>query len=174
MNQTKARRSIVLCGFMGCGKSTIGKALARRIGYQFADTDDMLTDKTGQSIAEIFAAHGESGFRDMEHQIIQTAAQLEGFVISTGGGVMTFERNAELLARHALIVHIHRSFDDCYAAVRRRTGRPIAESKSREELLQLYEARLDCYERYAHYTLENHTSISDAVLQISSFLSSSP
>ena len=161
---------IVLCGFVGCVKSTVGNLLAKRLSYGFADTDQMIIDETGQSIAEIFAGSGESRFRDLEHQIVQKAAHLSHCVVSTGGGVMTFERNAQLLAQYAQIVHIHRSFDDCYDAIRQRTNRPLSGNKSREELLRLYESRFSAYEKYAHYTLENNTSVADIVERLSGIL----
>ena len=126
----------------------------------------MLIAETGKSIAQIFAESGESHFRDLEHQIVQKAATLSRCVISTGGGVMTFERNARLLAQHAAIVHIHRSFEDCYGSIRLRTNRPLSGSKSREELLQLYESRFAAYEKHAHYTLENNTSVEELVTQL--------
>ena len=151
---------------MGCGKNTIGKSLASALGYDFADTDEMLIAETGQTIAQIFAESGESHFRDLEHQIVKKAAMLPHCVISTGGGVMTFERNARLLTQHAGVVHIHRSFDDCYAAVRQRSNRPLSGNKSREELLGLYESRFIAYEKYAHYTLENSSSVEEAVAQL--------
>jgi len=165
-NMELPHKSIVLCGFMGCGKTTIGKTLAHHLGYHFADTDEMLIAETGQSIAQIFASSGESHFRDLEHQIVQKAAALSRCVISTGGGVMTFERNARLLARHTIIVHIHRSFDECYDAIRMRTNRPLSGNKSREELLNLYESRFASYEKYAHYTLENNFSVEEAATQL--------
>ena len=170
MKPIHTHNSIILCGFMGCGKTTIGKMLAKALGYAFADTDEMLIAETGKSIAQIFADSGESHFRDLEHQIVQKAAALSHCVISTGGGVMTFERNASLLARHATIVHIHRSFDDCYEAIRLRTNRPLSGNKSREELLRLYESRLISYGKYAHYTLENNASAKEAILQLISML----
>jgi len=164
---TLTHNTIVLCGFMGCGKTTIGKMLADALDYDFADTDEMLVSETGKSIARIFAESGESGFRDLEHEIVRKAAALSRCVVSTGGGLMTFERNALLLARHTTIIHIHRSFDDCYSAVRQRSNRPISGSKSREELLSLYESRFAAYEKYAHYTLENNSSAEAAAERLS-------
>ena len=140
--------TIVLCGFMGCGKTTIGKMLASALDYHFADTDEMLISESGKSIAQIFAESGESHFRDLEHQIVQKAAALSHCVISTGGGVMTFERNARLLAQHTTIVH-------------------ISGSKSREELLSLYESRFAAYEKYAHYTLANNASAEAVAARLS-------
>ena len=155
---------------MGCGKTTIGKMLANALCYDFADTDEMLISETGKSIAQIFAESGESHFRDLEHQIVQKAAALSHCVISTGGGVMTFERNARLLAQHAAVIHIHRSFDDCYEAIRQRTNRPLSGGKSREELLRLYESRFMAYEKYAHYTLENNVSAKEAAVRLQDML----
>jgi len=170
VNPILTHNTIVLCGFMGCGKTAIGKMLANALDYDFADTDEMLISETGKSIAQIFAESGENHFRDLEHQIVQKAAALSNCVISTGGGVMTFERNARLLAQHTTIIHIHRSFDDCYAAVRMRSNRPISGSKSREELLNLYESRFTAYEKYAHYTLANNASVEAAAAHLKDIL----
>lgn len=170
MEIPSSKDTIVLCGFMASGKTSVGKALACRLSYRFEDTDEMLTAEAGKTISEIFAESGESGFRDLEHQIIQRAAGLSRCVISTGGGVMTFERNALLLSGRATIIHVHRSFDKCYEAICKRSDRPLAGSKTRDELLRLYETRLNAYERYAHYTLENDASIEEAVSRLCSVL----
>lgn len=147
--------SIALCGFMACGKSTIGRALAARLGYAFADTDELLFKETGMTLQQMFAIGGESYFRDREHETILRAAQMARTVISTGGGVMTVERNARLLAEHTIVIHIHRSFEDCYACISARKNRPIAGRRSREELRAMYDARIAAYEKYAAYTLVN-------------------
>ena len=170
MELQSPRNTIVLCGFMASGKSAVGRALARKLSFRFRDTDEMLVAETGKTIAEIFAEGGESGFRDLEHQIVRKAAGLTHCVVSTGGGVMTFERNALLLSERTTIIHVHRSFDKCYEAISKRTNRPIAGSKSRDELLHLYETRLNAYNRYAHYTLENNASIQEAVSRLCSVL----
>lgn len=166
MISIESSASIVLCGFMGCGKSTIGKLLAKELSFSFADTDEMITEQAGCPIAQIFAERGESGFRDMEHEIIRQAAARRRCVISTGGGAMTFERNAKLLAQNALIIHIRRSFDGCYETVSARQNRPIAGRKSREELLALYESRLAAYEKYAAYTLVNDGTAEEAAIRL--------
>ena len=91
-------------------------------------------------------------------------------MIATGGGVMTFERNARLLAASTRIVHVHRSFDACYASISRRKNRPIAGQKSREELLALYNARLDAYARWADFTVENDGTPEEAVARVLAWL----
>jgi len=155
---------------MGCGKSTVGKALADALAFSFTDTDEMIIAQAGRSIAQIFAECGENGFRNMEHEVIRQAVSRRRCVISTGGGAMTFERNAKLLAQHTLIVHVRRSFDDCYQAVCARQNRPIAGRKSREELLALYESRMPAYEKYAVYTLVNDGSPDEVVSRFMSWL----
>lgn len=155
--------TISLCGFMGCGKSTLARALADALGFALADTDDMLLEETGVSIAQMFAIGGEAYFRDREHEIVRKAALLERTVLSTGGGVMTFPRNAQLLASNTLVVYVHRDFDACYAAVSRRKNRPIANQKSREELLRMYNDRLPAYRRYASFTLYNTGTPQEAI-----------
>lgn len=164
------KTSIALCGFMASGKSALGRRLAAALGYDFVDTDELLLRRTGMTLPEMFAAGGEAYFRDREHEIVREAALLPHTVISTGGGVITFERNARLLAQHTQIIHVRRSFDACYAAIARRKNRPIAGQKSREELLALYNARLAAYERYAAFTLDNDGSPDKAVARVLAWL----
>ena len=105
------KTSIALCGFMASGKSALGRRLAAALGYDFVDTDELLLRRTGQTLPEMFAIGGEAYFRDREHEVVREAALLEHAVISTGGGVLTFERNARLLAQYTKIIHVRRSFD---------------------------------------------------------------
>ena len=77
---------IVLCGFMGCGKSVIGRLTAEKLGFAFADTDDMLLARTGMTLQQMFALGGEPYFREREYETVCAAAQLQRTVISTGGG----------------------------------------------------------------------------------------
>ena len=164
------KTSIALCGFMASGKSALGRRLAAALGYDFVDTDELLLRRTGQTLPEMFAIGGEAYFRDREHETIREAALLPRTVIATGGGVMTFERNARLLAASTRIVQVHRSLDACYASISRRKNRPIAGQKSREELLALYNARLDAYARWADFTVENDGTPEEAVACVLAWL----
>ena len=155
---------------MASGKSALGRRLAAALGYDFVDTDELLLRRTGQTQPEMYAIGGEAYFRDREHETIREAALLPRTVIATGGGVMTFERNARLLAASTRIVHVHRSFDACYASISRRKNRPIAGQKSREELLALYNARLDAYARWADFTVENDGTPEEAVACVLAWL----
>ena len=162
--------SLTLCGFMASGKSALGSRLAAELRYDFVDTDELLLRRTGMTLPQMFARGGEAYFRDREHEVIREAALLPHAVISTGGGVMTFERNAKLLAASTIIIHVHRSFNACYASISRRKNRPIASQKSREELLALYNARLAAYARYASFTVENDGTMEEAVARVLAWL----
>ena len=162
--------SLTLCGFMASGKSALGKRLAAALHYDFVDTDELLLRRTGMTLQEMFARGGEAYFRNREHEVIREVALLPHAVISTGGGVMTFERNAQLLAASTRIIHVHRSFDACYASISRRKNRPIASQKSREELHALYDARLAAYARYAAFTVENDGTMEEAVARVLAWL----
>jgi len=93
------RNNIVLTGFMGTGKTTVGRMLAERLGYAFMDTDDIIQERAGRSIPEIFQDRGEAAFREMEAAVAQELADKEGLVIATGGRMMLDPANAAALSR---------------------------------------------------------------------------
>ena len=92
-------KKIILCGFMASGKTTVGKALAEEIEIEYVDTDEFLIETYGMDIPAIFAKHGEDYFRDLEHEIAKKVTELPRGVISTGGGMLTFDRNGEVLKK---------------------------------------------------------------------------
>ena len=97
--------SIVLMGYRGCGKTTIGRRLADRLWWPFVDTDDMVMKKAGKSIADIFEQHGEKRFGDLEAEAVREVARLQEHVIALGGGGATRQENVKVLrdAGHKLI-----------------------------------------------------------------------
>lgn len=99
-------KNIVLTGFMASGKTEIGKALAKRTGYQFVDTDALVEAQAGCTINEIFARLGESGFRDMETEAVKKAAKIRSAVIATGGGAVLRSENIEILRRTGVVVNL--------------------------------------------------------------------
>lgn len=99
-----ARRPIVLIGFMGVGKSAVGKRLARLLGYEFVDTDLMVEQAAGKTIAAIFADEGEERFREMETAALREALEQPARVVSAGGGITTREENRRILAGSAAVV----------------------------------------------------------------------
>ena len=95
---------IVVTGFMGTGKSTIGPVLAGTLGWRWLDTDTMITLKAGMSIPQIFATHGEAHFRQMERELCQSLTQETECVVSTGGGMLVDDENRRLLIESSFVV----------------------------------------------------------------------
>ncbi|MTV25555.1 shikimate kinase [Nitriliruptoraceae bacterium ZYF776] len=100
-------RNLALYGMMGVGKSTVGRALARRLGRRFADTDEELRRWSGRSIPELFAEHGEDGFRDLERQVIEELATFHDLVLSLGGGAVLRDDNVANLLLTGVLVELH-------------------------------------------------------------------
>jgi len=95
---------IVLIGFMGSGKSKVGEALARKLGWDFIDTDKLVVEKGGASIPEIFRTRGEAAFRDLERQVVTEVAKKNRLVIATGGGIPLNPKNMDDLSRDGLVI----------------------------------------------------------------------
>ena len=103
--------NIVLCGFMGSGKTVVGKELAKIMGRRFVDTDQLVEARSGVSISAIFQVHGEDYFRELERAACAEAAEIPNCVISTGGGALTFDENVRTLRTTGKIVLLDASFD---------------------------------------------------------------
>lgn len=96
---------IFLVGFMGCGKTTMGKQLARKLGFAFVDLDHVVEERTGSTVAAYFAAHGEAGFRELESKTLKTYTYPENCVVATGGGTPCFFDNMDWMNAHGLTVY---------------------------------------------------------------------
>ncbi len=162
---------IILCGFMSSGKTTVGRPLARRLGYEFADTDELLMETYGMTIPEIFKRGGETYFRDLEHEIAKKVCSMKNTVVSTGGGMLTFPQNGEILSRCGFVVYLEKDFEECYSRLAAQENRPIVQSRTKEELRHMYEDRIPLYRRYAAFSIRNHGTVEDAVNQIVSVVS---
>jgi len=98
------KKNIILAGFMGTGKSTLGRLLAEKLDYHFIDTDSLIEDRIGQTIAELFQEQGEAAFRKLEESLAQELAQQQGLVISTGGGLVLNPNNVDALTQSGQII----------------------------------------------------------------------
>lgn len=161
---------IILCGFTSSGKTTIGKLLSRELCIPFYDTDQMLTDQSRMTIKEIFARGGETLFRDMEHEIAKQVCSLGPSVVSTGGGMLTFARNGDILSAGGIILYIDRSFEDCYLSLSRQPDRPLFKNHTKEEIRMTYDSRTSMYRKYAACGIKNDSTPQDAVRKIISLL----
>jgi shikimate kinase len=155
--------SVILVGFMGAGKSTIGRLLARRLGLCFVETDAMIVAREGRSIPEIFELHGEAYFRQVEAEILDELAGKRGHVIATGGGFPCRPGAMERLRELGTVVWLAADFDAVYARAARVGGRPMLTARTREEVAALLAAR-EPYYRRAHLALDTTRLGVDAVV----------
>lgn len=147
-------KGIVLIGFMGAGKTSVGKRLAERLGIPFVDTDARIEQKTGQSISAIFAEQGEMAFRAIETAMLKELAAEPAAVIATGGGIVTQEDNWPLLKALGWVVHLYAPTEALFLRVNRQNHRPLLQTENpRESFESLYQAREALY-RQADFVLD--------------------
>lgn len=137
-------RTLFLCGFMGCGKSTIGKSLAQLMRMQFIDLDDYIVEQIGMTIPDIFARHSEEYFRSLESKYIKELTG-ENAVIATGGGALINADNAAFARKGGLVIFLDAQFNTCYMRIRGDENRPLVMSKNLQELEELFSMRRDLY-----------------------------
>lgn len=144
-------RNIALIGMPGCGKSSVGRALAERLGREFFDADELVEREAGMSIPEIFGSEGEEGFRRRETDVLRELGRRSGCVISCGGGCVTRPENLPLLRQNSAAVWIKRDLSALPDE-----GRPLSQRHGAREL---YEKRRALYERFADFAVENNAGI---------------
>ena len=150
--------NIVLIGMPGCGKSTIGKLVAKKLDKTFIDADTMIIEQAKKSIPDIFAQSGEVGFRKWETAVLADLGKCSGAVIATGGGCVTVADNYPLLHQNSRIYWIKREIDQLET-----DGRPLSKSGN---LTDMYQFRKGLYERFADYTISNDKDLEAAANQI--------
>ena len=163
------RENIVLTGFMGSGKSAVGRRIASRLRFQFADTDRLIVERAGMPISEIFSRHGEEHFREMETAVLESLDHLRRSVIATGGGVVVRERNYAILKKLGFVVWLTASEDVIFKRVSRNDKRPLLQTDDpRATIRALLAARRPLYESAAQFTLDttafSHDEAADAVI----------
>lgn len=139
--------NIVLIGMPGCGKTAAGKVLAKQLGREFVDLDQVITERAGKPIPEIFAEHGEGYFRDLESEVTIDVAKRGGIVIACGGGTPLRAENRLALHQNGKVFYIKRNLSDLAKG-----GRPLSQGENAVE--KLYEARRAIYEGFADFTIE--------------------
>ena len=154
--------NIALVGMAGCGKSTLGRALAKETGKKFVDADAEVEDLAGKTIPEIFAQEGEEVFRRMETTVLAELGMESGLVIATGGGCVTREENYPLLHQNSRIIWL----DRCPARLPTE-GRPLSQ---KTHPAQLYEMRKPLYKAFADAAVDNNGSKGETVTEILNLL----
>jgi shikimate kinase len=137
--------NLVLVGFMGAGKSSVGRVLARRLGRCLVETDDMIVAKEGMSIPEIFAGRGEAYFRAAEEEAVKLLALKQGEVIATGGGLPCREGRPAALRAVGTVVWLSGDLDVLYRRAVGAGDRPMLAGRSRDDVEALYRAREPFY-----------------------------
>lgn len=150
--------NIVLIGMPGCGKTTVGRALAERLGRAFVDLDEEIVRRAGRPIPDIFAREGEDAFRALETRAVREAGSRTGLVISTGGGVVTRKENRDPLRQNGVIVHLTRPL-----AALPTGGRPVSQST---DLAVLWQRRAPLYAAFADLTADNSGPLERTLEQI--------
>jgi len=169
-DQIPAPRRIVLTGFMGSGKSTVGPILAARLGWQFIDVDNVIEAEAGAAIADLFARHGEAAFRDREHAAIARLATGHDLVLALGGGAIEREDTRTLLlnAPGTLLVHLEVELNTTLARCGgTENARPVLADHA--NLAARYQRRLPLY-RTAHISIRadliTPDQVADAILEV--------
>ena len=143
MAQTKL--NIVLCGFMGCGKSTVGKKLSQMTQMEFVDMDGYIEKRAGMKIPDIFEKHGEGFFRDLEQ-----LSQRGGYVVATGGGALTFQRNVDAFKEGGVIVLLDTPLRVLQLRLKNDRNRPLLQRPDRFRFIrELHQKRMPLYRRAA-------------------------
>lgn len=158
----KLKKTVYLCGFMGCGKSTLGRFASKTFGLPIVDTDFIISKKARMSISEIFEKKGEEHFRNLETKVIRSLSYQKPRIVSLGGGAVMREKNLFFMKRTGLVVFINTPFEVIYERVKRNNRRPIVNRSTKEELEELYKARKPVYSAAADIVLNPNGEVEES------------
>lgn len=161
-------KPIFLCGFMGCGKSTVGRILAKKLGCGCVDLDKYIEDGEGMKIPEIFAKKGEPYFRELETKALAEFGS-KGGIAATGGGALLTEKNGETAKKAGMVVFIDTDFDICYNRIKDDPHRPLAYNSTKEQLRERFDHRRPLYMANSHFRVEGKGSpaaIADSICEL--------
>ena len=143
-------RNIVLVGFMGSGKTTVGKLLSEKTGMPLIDMDSIIVERAGKTINEIFAEEGEPHFRALERELVKELAATEGHIISTGGGIVLNPDNIADFEQTGLVVCLLVDAETVLDRVRHDTTRPLLAGDKAAKIVELLERRKPLYDSIQH------------------------
>jgi shikimate kinase len=177
--ETEEMRRIILIGYMGSGKTTVGKALSKDTGMMFYDLDWYIESRMRKTVSQIFAERGEEGFRQIEHNMLHEVAEFENVIISCGGGTPCFFDNMDYLNQQGDVVYLKATPETLYKhLMMAKVERPLLKGKSPEELIayitEHLQERAPFYEKARHTldvnVLDNYDKIAVSVERIKSLL----
>ena len=158
------KQNIVLIGIMGCGKTSLGKELAKRLSMTFIDMDEKIETEAGMTITEMFSQFGESYFRDQETKLCHHLSEQSGLVISTGGGIVGRPENMEALSHTGQILFLDRDPEIILRTIDASNRPMIRENPQR--LLELHQQRLPLYRTYADLIVTNNGTLDEALASL--------
>ena len=162
------RKNIVLIGMTGCGKTTIGKLLAKELEMDFKDMDEIIENEEGRKIRDIFEENGEDFFREKETDCAKEVSALCNTVISTGGGIVLREENMAFLKNNSVVIYLKRSINSIKETIDA-SKRPLLDD-GLDKLSEMKEKRGPLYEKYADFIVENEKSKEEIVSEILKYL----
>ncbi|RKP44039.1 shikimate kinase [Trinickia fusca] len=155
MQERDAHTNIFFVGLMGAGKTTVGRAVARRLERPFFDSDHEIEARTGARIPVIFEHEGEDGFREREAQVIAELTARDSIVLATGGGAILRPENRTLLHSRGFVVYLRANPHDLWLRTRKDKNRPLLQTEDPKAKLEaLYEVRDPLYRECAHFVIE--------------------
>ena len=172
-------KSIIIIGYMGAGKTTVGKALAKELGIMFYDLDWYIESRMHKTVKQIFDESGEDGFRQIEHNMLHEVAEFENIVLSCGGGTPCFFDNMDYMNQLGVTVYLKASPETLYAHLKMGKGvRPLLLNKTSEEvqvfIREQLQKREPFYEKAKHIfdvnVMDNFDKINETVAQIRQLL----
>lgn len=158
-------KTIVLMGFMGTGKSEVGRRLAQRLGRAFVDTDQLVEERAGKRVAAIFSEQGEPAFRALERDAVAEAAGRGGAVVAVGGGAVLDPENVRCLREAGVLVHLTARPEIILRRVGTGAGRPLLADDPRAAVQRILAERGPVYEAAADVTVDTSDRTADEVVQ---------
>ena len=144
--------NIYLVGMPGCGKSTIGRAVSKKLGIKFVDVDDYIVKKAGKNIAEIFSKVGNEGFRKIESECLLDISKMENVIVATGGGIVTIPENIPVMKDTGKVIFIDTPVENILKNSSL-SNRPLLKDKSK--IYELYNERIEKYNLASDFICEN-------------------
>ncbi len=165
LEQNKVK-NIILVGFMGTGKSSIGKLLSEELNWNFVDTDTLIEQSAGMTISEIFQQKGESKFRDMESDILETVLSKDNQVVATGGGIVLREENIKKIKENGLMIGLTASPQIILARTGKKKTRPVLGDKpTLDRVKEILNFREPLYAQ-ADYTVDTSRISKDQIVKL--------
>lgn len=159
------KNNVILCGFMGCGKSTVGTLLAEKLNYTFLDSDKVIEQREKMTVSEIFAVQGEGYFRAVETAALTDLCKQNSQVIATGGGAVLNPLNADTLRDNGTVFFLDVTPETVLRRLKDDTSRPLLQKHDKESAVrELMNIRRPIYIKHSHYTINGNQN-PEAVLQ---------